>query len=126
MADFQLNTITKVGKFAHLCDCIILIVSNLHCTPKSRSESVCKEQELVFDGIHPIYPVVDARAGGELVWNCLCKKFLMKIAVDLIEEIFRTAVDCDIQSPRLEKVSHVDDGVLCPSLRKFLLGAKSL
>ena len=90
------------------------------------SESVAEEQELVLDGIHPIDPVVNSRAGGELVWDSFGEELVVEVAVDLIEEVFAAAVDCDIQGTWLEKMSHVDDGVLCPSLRIFLLGAKPL
>ena len=63
------------------------------------SESVAEEQELVLDGIHPIDPVVNSRAGGELVWDSFGEELVVdaelyvaaavaaKSSVDAITEV---------------------------------------
>ena len=48
-------------------------------------------------------------------------EFFMQIAVDLIEEIFCSAVYDQIQLTRLDQVSHVDYCVLFPVFRVFLI-----
>ena len=61
--------------------------------PRSNSrifylEPVAEEQELILDCVHPVNPIVDTWACGELVWDALFQKLVVKIAVHLIEEIF--------------------------------------
>ena len=90
------------------------------------SESVAEEEELVFDCVHPIDPVVDSGTSREFVWNSLGEEFVMKVAVDLIEEVFAAAVDGDVQGTWLQEMRHVDDGVLLPALQVFLISSKSL
>ena len=84
-------------------------------------ESVAEEEELVFDGIHPIDPVVYSWTCGEFVWDALSEKFLVKVAVHLVEEILCAAVNRDVQGAWLKEMRHIDDCVLLPALRELLL-----
>lgn len=85
-----------------------------------------EEQELELDGIEPIRPVVLSGTGDEIVRNFLLQKLLVKVAVDLIEEVVCAAVEDYVERARLEKVSHVDDCVLFPVFGMFLYGTEPL
>ena len=90
------------------------------------SEPVTEEQELIFDGIHPIIPIMISRTRSELVRDFCFYELLVQVAVHLIEEITGSAVDGDVQCTGFKKVYHIDHGVVLPVLRVLLNGTQTL
>ena len=80
-------------------------------------ESVAEEQELIFDGIEPIIPVMSSRSCIKIMRYLLLNQFLMQIAVDLIEEIRRTAVKHYVQRSRSDPAGHVNYSIVLPVFR---------
>ena len=113
--------------YAHACTkmCHIGIISYIF-THLKRLFAVCfietvrEEEELILDGIGPIWPVVLTWTRDEFVRNLRCKKLLVEVAVDLVEEIIHTAVKDDVERFRLDEMSHIDDGIVLPVLRMLL------
>ena len=88
-------------------------------------ESVGEEEELVLDGVEPVGPVVGAGTGVELVRYLFLKKFLVHVAVDLVEEVLGAAIEDDVHGAGLKQIGEVDDGVLVPKLGILLIGAQT-
>ena len=61
----------------------------------------------------------------EFVRDLLLEEFLVQVAVHLVEEVARTAVEDDVHA-RLDEVGHVDHGVVLPVFRMLLDGSKTL
>ena len=93
--------------------------------PSLSLEPVGEEEELVFDGIEPIGPVVGTGARVELVRNLLLKEFRVHIAIHFVEEVLGAAIEDDVHGAGLEQVGEVDDGVLVPKFGILLVGAQT-
>lgn len=88
-------------------------------------ESVGEVEELVLDGVEPVWPVVGAGTGVELVGNLFLEEFLVHVAVDLVEEVLAAAIKDDVHGAGLEQMGEVDDGVLVPKLGILLVSAQT-
>ena len=88
-------------------------------------ESVTEEQELILDRVHPVDPVMCSRACSEFVWYALREKFIVKVAVHFVEEIFCSAVNNDIHCTWLEKVGQIYHSVLVPVVRMLFYSSDS-
>ena len=93
--------------------------------PSLSLKPIGKEEELVFDGIEPIGPVVGTGARVELVRNLLLKEFRVHIAIHFVEEVLGAAIEDDVHGTGFEQVGEVDDGVLVPKLGILLIGAQT-
>ena len=87
---------------------------------------IIEENDLILNGIRPIFPIMDAWSRNEIVRNTLIKKFLMKVAVDLIKEITSTTIYDEIERLRSQQMSKINDSILLPSLWILLNRAKTL
>ena len=88
-------------------------------------ESVGEVEELVFDSVEPVGPVVGAGTGVEFVGNLFLEEFLVHVAVYLVEEVLGAAIEDDVHGAGLEQMGEVDDGVLVPKLGVLLVGAQT-
>ena len=87
---------------------------------------IIEENDLILNGIRPIFPIMDTWSRNEIVRNTLIKKFLMKVAVDLIKEITSTTINDEIERLRSQQMSKINDSILLLSLRILSICSQTL
>ena len=62
---------------------------------------------------------MSARTGVEVMWDAFLKKFVVKGAVDAVEEVLCATVHDDFKRARLKKMREVYHCIVLPVLREF-------
>ena len=75
---------------------------------------VIEEYDLVFDRIRPIFPIMHTWTRNEVMWYVFIHKFLVEIAIYLIEEVTGTTINDKIQRIRLQEMCKIDCSILLP------------
>ena len=77
-------------------------------------ETFAEKQDLIFDGIPPIIPIVYAWAQNEVMFNAERVEFLVKLAVDVVKEVVFPTVENDFEFPVLYSFHLIHKTVLVP------------
>lgn len=88
-------------------------------------QTVTEEENLIFDGVQPIAPVMGSRAGVELVRDPFFHEFFVEVAVHFKEKVFSAAVEYYVEGIGLQEVGKIDDRVFLPVLRIFFDGSQT-
>ena len=78
------------------------------------TEKFPKEQYLVVNAVLPIGFIVAARAFGIIVVNLFVQQFMVKVAVDIQEEVAGSAIEDQGQFSIAEAVCGMDHCIILP------------